>query len=73
MYKIRNDKQEIILKTKYLKSSENFSQFCAFKFENRNEMGNFKEEHNLSKLTSLKTESPKDQTCIEGIDKIVKT
>lgn len=34
-----------------------FVQLCAFKFENLNELDDFKEEYNLSKLASLNTQS----------------
>lgn len=34
-----------------------FVQLRAFKFENLNELDDFKEEYNLSKLASLKTQS----------------
>lgn len=48
-----------------------FVQLCAFKFENLNELDDFKEEYNLSKLASLKTQSlERLDMYIEEIDKM---
>ena len=58
LYRISNDKEEIIFKQKKFKVMRDyFVQLCAFKFENLNELDDFKEEYNLSKLASLNTQS----------------
>lgn len=52
-------KKESSKQRKFKGIRDYFVQLYAFQVENLNEMGDFKEQYNLSKLTSLKTESLK--------------